>query len=118
MFSLGYSWVIEGVHFTRVATTVGVAVVVQFIAPVVLMGPSPAHADTGINNYARCVSAAGLPPRERAEDWLPTVQSIEMILNSAESPDQAAQMLVGSGVKPNDAAAEVRCFQAVGSVGG
>jgi hypothetical protein len=118
MFSLRDSRVAVGVHFTHVATTVGVAVVAQFIAPVVLMGASPAHADTGINDYAHCVSAAGLPPRQRAEDWLPTAQMIEMILNSGESSAQAAQMLVGSGVKPHDAAVEVACLQGVGSVGG
>jgi hypothetical protein len=94
---------------------VGSAITVSFIAPVVLA--SPAHADTGINDYARCVSDAGLPPRQRAEDWVPTVRIIEFGLNSAESPAQVAQMLVSSGVKPNDAVAEVQCAQAVGGVG-
>ena len=96
---------------------VAVGMAALFVAPVVLKGASVAHADTGIDNYAHCISAAGLPPRQQPEDWLATVQIIETHLNSAESPAQAAQVLVNSGVKPSDAVAEVQCVQALGSVG-
>lgn len=102
-------------RFIYVVAAVGMAIAVQFIAPVVLA--SPAHADDGIDDYARCVSDAGLPPRQRAEDWVPTVRMIEFDLNSALSPAQVAQMLVSSGVKPNDAAAEVQCARAVPAAG-
>jgi hypothetical protein len=97
---------------------VAVGMAVLFIAPVVLKGASPAHADPGmVSTYARCVSDAGVPPRQRPEDWLPTVNIIETDLNDSYSPAQVAQMLVSSGVKPSDAAAEVRCLQAQGFVG-
>jgi hypothetical protein len=91
-------------------TYVAVGIAVLFIAPVV---PS-AHADTGISNFVRCIQQGdpGIPPRERAEDWIPTVQIIEFGLNSALNPAEVAQKLVGAGVKPNDAAAEVQCVQA------
>jgi len=95
-----------------VAAPVGTAIAVLFIAPVVLMGPSSAHADTGINGYLRCIESAGVPPRERAEDWSLTIRVIKGDLNSAESPGEVAQKLAGMGVKPNDAIAEVQCVMA------
>jgi len=85
---------------------------VPFSAPVVMGAPS-AHADTAINNYARCVqSDPGIPPRERAEDWLTTVGIIKDGLNSALSPAEVAQKLAGAGVKPNDAVVEVQSVMA------
>jgi hypothetical protein len=92
-----------------VAAPLGTAIAVLFIAPVVLMGPSSAHADTGINGYLGCIESAGVPPRQGAEDWSLTVRVIEGGLNSAESPAEVAQKLTAMGVKPNDAAAEVQC---------
>jgi hypothetical protein len=92
-----------------VAAPVGTAIAVLFIAPVVLTGPSSAHADTGINGYLGCVQSAGVPPRQRAEDWSQTIRTITFDLNSAESPAQVAQELAAMGVKPNDAVAEVQC---------
>ena len=93
-------------------TYIAVGMAVLFIAPVV--GASSAHADTSINNYVRCIqqSDPGIPPRDRAEDWIPTVQIIETGLNSALNPAEVAQKLVAAGVKPNDAAAEVQCVRA------
>lgn len=99
-------------RFTYVAAAVGMAVAALFTAPVVLMGASSAHADTGINGYLRCVESAGVPPRQRAEDWLPTIHVIEAHLNAAESPAEVAEKLAGMGVKPNDAGAEVQCVVA------
>jgi hypothetical protein len=99
-------------RFTYVAAAVGMAIAVLFMAPVVLMGASSAHADTGINGYLRCIESAGVPPRQRAEDWSLTVRVIKGGLNSAESPAEVAQKLAAMGVKPNDAVAEVQCVMA------
>jgi hypothetical protein len=80
------------------------------------MGAPSAHADTGINNYVRCIqSDPGIPPREHAEDWLPTVAIIKNELNSAYSPAEVVQRLVAAGVKPNDAVVEVQCVLATGA---
>ena len=109
MFNHRYRWVLMSMRFAYVAG--GIAVL--SILPVV---PS-AHADTSINNFVRCIqqSDPGIPPRDRAEDWIPTVQIIETGLNSALNPAEVAQKLVAAGVKPNDAAAEVRdVFESIG----
>jgi hypothetical protein len=95
-----------------VAAPVGTAIAVLFIVPVVLMGPSSAHADTGINGYLRCIESAGVPPRQRAEDWSQTIRTISFGLNAAESPAEVAGRLAAMGVKPNDAVAEVQCVLA------
>jgi hypothetical protein len=95
-----------------VAAVVGMAIAVLFIAPVVLMGASSAHADTGINGYLRCIQSAGVAPRQGAEDWSDTIRIIDGGLNSAESPAEVAQRLAAMGVKPNDAVAEVQCVLA------
>ncbi|HWF30399.1 MAG TPA: hypothetical protein VG327_18880 [Mycobacterium sp.] len=95
-----------------VVAPVGTAIAVLFIAPVVLMGPSSAHADTGIDGYLRCIDSAGVPPRQHADDWSPTIKVIEWNLNNAESPAEVAQRLTATGVKPNDAVAEVQCVMA------
>jgi hypothetical protein len=95
-----------------VAAPVGTAIAVLFIAPVVLVGASSAHADVGINGYLRCIESAGVPPRQHAEEWSPTIRVIKTGLNSAETPAEVAQKLAAMGVKPNDAAAEVQCVLA------
>jgi hypothetical protein len=38
-----------------VAAAVGMAIAVLLIAPIVLMGASSAHADTGIDGYVHCL---------------------------------------------------------------
>ena len=77
-----------GVHastrFIYVAAAVGIAVAVLFIAPVVLMGASSAHADT--NGYLRCIGSDAVAPLAPARDWLPSVRVIETDLDSADSP--------------------------------
>ncbi len=98
-----------------VAAAVGMVIAVLFIASVVLTGASSAHADTGMSGYLRCIDSAGVPPRQHAEDWSPTIKVIEWNLNNAESPAEVAQKLAampGMGVKPNDALAEVQCVMA------
>ncbi len=95
--------------YIHIAAAVGMAVAVPFSAPVVIGAPS-AHADTAINNYVRCIqSDAGIPPRQTAEDWIPTVRIIESHLNAVETPAQVAQKLTEMGTKPNDAVVEVQC---------
>ncbi len=101
-------------RFAYVAAAVGMAIVVLFIVPVVLMGASSAHGDTGVNGYLRCIKsdAEPPPPGVRAGDWFPIVKVIETDLNSAESPAEVADKLVGMGFKPNDAVTQVQCILA------
>ena len=101
-------------RFIYVAAAVGMAVAVLFIAPVVLMGASSAHADT--KSYLRCLgrsdAEAAEAPLGAARAWSPSVDAIETDLNSGDSPAQVAQILTGMGVKPNDAVTEVQCVLA------
>lgn len=101
-------------RFIYVAAAVGVAIAVLLTAPVVLMGASSAHADTGVNGYLRCIGsdAEPPPPGVRAGDWFPNVRVIETDLDSGDSPAQVAQISAGMGVKPNDAVTQVQCVLA------
>jgi hypothetical protein len=83
------------------------------MAPVVLMGASPARADT--HSYLRCIKSDAEPPPDARE--LPGVSLIEQDLNSGESAAQIAQILVGMGVKPSDAVRQVQCVQANWPIG-
>jgi hypothetical protein len=99
-------------RFIFVTAAIGMAIAVPFSARVVMGAPS-AHADAGTDLYARCLqSDAEIPPRESAEDWIPTVRTIQTGLNSALSPAEVAEKLVGDGVKPDDAVVEVQCVLA------
>ena len=99
-------------RFIDVSAAVGRAIAGPLSAQV-LMGAPLAHADAGTDLYARCLqSDPGIPPRESNEDWIPTVRTIQTGLNSALSPAEVAQKLVGDGVKPNDAIVEVQCVLA------
>ena len=97
-----------------VAAAVGMAIAVPLIASVVLMGASSAHADTGVNGYARCLGgdAKPPPPGVSAEDWFPSVHVIATDLDSAVPSAQVVQRLVTMGVNPNDAVTQVQCFVA------
>jgi hypothetical protein len=97
-----------------VAAAVGMAIAVPLIASVVLMGASSAHADTGVNGYARCLGgdAKPPPPGVSAEDWFPSIHVIATDLDSGVPSAQIAQRLVVMGVKPNDAVTQVQCFLA------
>ena len=97
-----------------VAAVVGVAVAVLLIAPVMLMEASSAHADTGINGYVQCLGgdAKPPPPGVSAENWFPSVHVMATDFDSGVPPAQIAQILVGMGVKPDDAVTRVRCFVA------
>ena len=78
-----------------------------FMAPVVLMGASPAHADT--HSYLRCIkSDAELPPGAEAKN-LPYVSFIETEINSGKSHAHVAQELMSMGVKPDVAVLQVNC---------
>jgi hypothetical protein len=97
-----------------VAAAVGMAIAGLLIAPVVVNGASSAHADTGVDGYARCLGgdAKPPPPGVNAEDWFPSVHVIANDLDSGVPPAQVAQRLVDMGVKPNDAVTRVQCFLA------
>jgi hypothetical protein len=86
-----------------------------FMAPVVLMGASPAHADT--HSYLRCIkSDAELPPGAEAKD-LPYVAFIETEINSAKSRADVVSELVVMGVKPDVAVLQVNCVMANWPIG-
>ncbi|OMC49613.1 hypothetical protein A5744_03245 [Mycobacterium sp. IS-1264] len=93
-----------------VAAAAGVAIAGPFIASVVLGAPG-AHADLGMggDGFLRCIDSAGVPPKQNADDWTPTINVIEFNLNGALSPTEVAQRLTAMGVKPHDATAEVQC---------
>jgi hypothetical protein len=95
-----------------VAAAVGMAIPVLLIAPIVLMGASSAHADTGVDGHVRCLGgdAKPPPPGVSAEDWFPSIRVIATDFNSGVPSDQIALRLVDMGVKPNDAVTRVRCF--------
>jgi hypothetical protein len=97
-----------------VAAAVGMATAGLLIAPVVANGASSAQADTGVDGYARCLGgdAKPPPPGVSAEDWFPGVHVMATDLDSGDSPAQVAQILVGMGVKPDDAVTRVQCFMA------
>jgi hypothetical protein len=98
----------------RVAAAAGVPIAILLIAPVVLMGASSAHADTGIDGYVRCVGgdAKPPPPGVSAEFWFPSVHVIANDLDGAVPPAEIVRRLVDMGVQPNDAVTRVRCFVA------
>jgi hypothetical protein len=85
------------------------------MAPVVLMGASPAYADT--HSYLRCIkSDAELPPGAEAKS-LPYVSFIETEVNSGKSHAEVTQELVSMGLKPDDAALHVNCVTANWPIG-
>lgn len=87
------------------AATVGVATTV-------LMGASPAHADTGARGYASCIGgdAKPPPPGVSADVWFPSVHVIDNDIGSGVPAAEVVQRLVNMGVQPNDAATRVRCY--------
>jgi hypothetical protein len=93
-----------------VAAAVGIAGAGLFAAP----WASYAHADTGIPGYVSCLGGDTKPPPPgvSAENWFPSVHVIQTDLDSGDSPAQVTQILIGMGVKPDDAALRVRCFVA------
>jgi hypothetical protein len=97
-----------------VCAAVGMAIAVLPIAPVLLMGASPAHADTGIGGYVRCVGGDTKPPPPGvdAEFWFPSAHVIANDLDSGIPPAEITRRLVDMGVNPNDAATRVQCFVA------
>ena len=94
-------------RFTYIAAALG-------IVPVVLMGASPAHAETGAKGYAQCVGGDTTPPPPgvSADVWFPSVHVIDNDILSGIPSEQVVQRLVNMGVNPNDAATRVRCYMA------
>ncbi|BBZ46671.1 hypothetical protein [Mycobacterium parmense] len=98
-------------QFSRGASGIGIA---GLLIAGGLTGASSAHADTGIDGYVHCLGgdAKPPPPGVTAELWFPSVHVIQTDLDSGDSPAQVTQILVGMGVKPDDAAKRVQCFVA------
>jgi hypothetical protein len=92
--------VFVGMRFIYVVAVVGTAIAVLLVAPVVLIGATSAHADTGVNGYARCLGgdAKPPPPGVDAEDWFPSVHVMANDFDSGDSAAQVVQILVGMGV--------------------
>jgi hypothetical protein len=90
------------------------AVVAVGVPVVVLMGASPAHADTGVDGYVQCIGgdAKPPPPGVSAENWFPSVHVIDYDIGSGIPPAEVVQRLVNMGVKPDDAARRVQCYLA------
>ncbi|WP_297602136.1 hypothetical protein [Mycobacterium sp.] len=90
------------------------AVVAVGVPVVVLMGASPAHADTGVDGYVQCIGgdAKPPPPGVSAENWFPSVHVIDNDIGSGIPPAEVVQRLVNMGVKPDDAARRVQCYLA------
>ena len=95
-------------RFTYVAAAVGMAVAVVFIAPVVLMEASSAHAS--IDGYGRCVgNVREVPLAEPDPLSLQLARLVEMDLKSGVSPATEAQKVAQMGYDPNLAGAIVQC---------
>ena len=77
-------------RFVHAPAAVGMAIAVPFIAPVVLMGASSAHADD--SGYRRCVgNITQLPLGEPDPRSLQLARQIEQDLNSGVSRAAEAQ---------------------------
>lgn len=89
----------------HVAAAVGVSVVV-------LMGASPARAETGVVGYAQCLGgdAKPPPPGVSADVWFPSVHVIDNDIISGVPAAEVVQRLVNMGVKPEDAVRRVQCY--------
>nr|WP_293338491.1 hypothetical protein [Mycobacterium sp.] len=95
-------------RFICVAAAVGMAITV----PVLPMGASQARADTGAVGYAECIGngAKPPPPGVKAENWFPSVHVMDTDINGGVPPASLVQILVGMGVKQEDAVRQVQCF--------
>nr|WP_232326871.1 hypothetical protein [Mycobacterium sherrisii] len=98
----------------HIAAKVGTAVAALLIAPMLLTGVPSARAETGLDGYARCVGGDTKPPPPgvSADVWFPSVHVIQTDLDSGVPSAQIVQILIGMGVKPEDAATRVHCFLA------
>ncbi len=95
-------------RFTYVAAAVGVAIAVLLIAPVVLIGASPAHAD--LNGYGRCVgNVREVPLSDPDPQNLQLVRLVEMDLKSGVSPAAESRKVAQMGFDPRLADAVVQC---------
>jgi hypothetical protein len=102
-------------RFIYVAAAVDMAAVL-FMAQVVLMGASPAHADT--HGYLRCIkSDAEIPPDVNVLHWLPELAIIEDGITAGKSRADVAQTLAGMGAKRDDAVLHVDCVMANWPIG-
>ncbi|WP_081292766.1 hypothetical protein [Mycobacterium colombiense] len=88
------------------AATVGIAIAVP-------MGSPAAHAETGVVGYAQCVGGGAKPPPPgvSAENWFPSLHVIDNDIGSGIPSQEVIRRLIDMGVKPEDAATRVRCYQ-------
>lgn len=103
-------------RFSNVAAAIGMAIAVPLFTQGVPLTTPSAHADSGIEGYARCVGGDTKPPPPGVlpGNWFPSVHVIETDTNSGVPAAQVVQRLVEMGVKPDDAVRRVQCFMAYG----
>lgn len=89
----------------HVAVAVGIPVVV-------LMGASPAGAETGAVGYAQCVGGDTKPPPPgvSADVWFPSVHVIDHDIISGVPAAEVVERLVNMGVNRDDAVRRVQCY--------
>lgn len=94
-------------RFIYVAAAASMAIAVSIGAP-------PAKADTGVNGYVQCLGGDAKPPPPGviAENWFPSLHVIDNDIASGIPSAEVVQRLINMGVKPEDAATRVRCYQA------
>ncbi|WP_076102996.1 hypothetical protein [Mycobacterium colombiense] len=93
-------------RFVYVTAAVGIAIAVP-------MGAPPAHADTGVPGYVQCIGgdAKPPPPGVSAENWFPSLHVIDNDIAGGIPSQEVIRRLIDMGVKPEDAATRVRCYQ-------
>ncbi len=95
-------------RYIRGTAAVGTAVAVQFVAPIVLMGVAPAHAD--ISGYRNCVgNITELPLQAPDPKSLQLARLIEQDLNSGVPPAAEAQKVSQRGFDAGASTAIVQC---------
>ncbi len=97
-----------------VAVAHSMAIATLLVAPLVLMPEYAAHADSGIDGYARCVGGGtqSPPPGVSPENWFPSVHIIQVDSDSGVPGAEIVQRLVGMGVEHSDAVLRVQCYMA------
>jgi hypothetical protein len=95
-------------RFIHGTAAVGTAVAVQIIAPIVLMGAAPAHAD--LAGYRNCVgNIEELPLQAPEPKNMHLAGVIEQDLNSGVPPAAEAQKIAQRGFDARVANAIVQC---------
>lgn len=106
---------LQAVRLICVAAARGLVLTVLLTAAMVSTG-APALADSGIDNYARCVGGGAKPPPPVVlpENWFPSVHVIQNDFDSAMPPAEIVERLVTIGVDRKDTVTRVQCFVVYG----